>query len=297
MGPTVHFIVPAFGASPYLSETLDSIVKATDESVPITVLDDATPSTHVWDATKPFYDRVVYERNDTNLGIAANFARAFEISTGDFTVIVGSDDRILPNYLPQLQRSLIQHPQATLVHPKVRVINELGNTVNPLADRVKAFIQKRFANQQSLNGVELIDRLLVGDWMYFPAIAWRTQEVSRHHWNGRLKTACDLDFLLRLAADKAQFAYSPTVSFEYRRHKYSISSALAANGVRLAEELSVHATFLRLHGQDAPWKTRVLCRMAITIRLHGLWMALSASLRNPKLSWSLLRVSLRLIKS
>jgi hypothetical protein len=41
---------------------------------------------------------------------------------------------------------------------------------------------------------------MVGDWLYFPAILWRTQTLMDLKFSGEFHTAMDLDVLIRLLA-------------------------------------------------------------------------------------------------
>jgi glycosyltransferase involved in cell wall biosynthesis len=94
----MHIVIPAYGSSPYLESAIDSAIASVSDRTPITVLDDASPTGQVKETSAKFHNRVDYIRNETNLGLAANFFEAFKISQGLFTVVLGSDDQMLPGY-------------------------------------------------------------------------------------------------------------------------------------------------------------------------------------------------------
>ena len=96
--PLLHVMIPAFGESIYLRQTLESAVKHLPPNVPITVIEDPSGVADLESLVKEF-PRVQYFKNDTRLGIGRNFNKAIELSTGVFTQICGSDDLFFGNPL------------------------------------------------------------------------------------------------------------------------------------------------------------------------------------------------------
>ena len=86
--PLLHVMIPAFGKSPYLRQTLESAVKYLPTEVPITVIEDPSPDANLESLVKEF-PRVQYVRNSQRLGIGENFNKSIELSTGIFTQICG----------------------------------------------------------------------------------------------------------------------------------------------------------------------------------------------------------------
>jgi glycosyltransferase involved in cell wall biosynthesis len=255
---------------------------AVGPQIPITVLDDASPTDEVKEAAARFSGRIDYHRNDTNLGLAANFFKSFKISQGRFTLVLGSDDQMLPGYEDALISALRKFPQATVVHPNVEVIDSIGNPFFPMIDRIKHTIRGKIQDTIIMENQLLRSKLLIGDFMYFPAITWRTEELLNQIWDTRYKQAVDLDLLLKLTQSDANFVFVPEKVFQYRRHTDSISSKLEQDGTRLNEELSVHwhareqmLRIKRFRGQ------RVLAQIAPTIRIHALIIGLKQIPKNP----------------
>ena len=60
--PLLHVMIPAFGKSPYLRQTLESAVKYLPVEVPITVIEDPSPDANLESLVKEF-PRVEYLRN------------------------------------------------------------------------------------------------------------------------------------------------------------------------------------------------------------------------------------------
>ncbi len=82
--PILQVVIPAYGESLYLKETLESAVKNLSSAVKIVVLEDPSDNKNIADIVKNFSDRVEYQINPKRLGIAGNFNKAIEISQAKF---------------------------------------------------------------------------------------------------------------------------------------------------------------------------------------------------------------------
>jgi glycosyltransferase involved in cell wall biosynthesis len=279
--PLLHVVIPAYGDSPFLASTISSAISAVNGSTLITVLDDASPGNQVELISNQFSPRVQYSRNETNLGLAANFLHAFATSTAKFTIVLGSDDQMLPGYELQLSRALQNFPNATVVHPEVEVINALGAPFLPLVDRIKSIVRGRASAHQTISSRTLCNKLFVGNFMYFPSIAWRTEVLRSLDWELAYKQAVDLDLLFKLVVTGEQFVFTSDRVFRYRRHKDSVSSILARDETRLLEELAVHWTS-RSALPGSGWSTtRFLAQMAPTVRIHSIIFGLKRIPKDP----------------
>ena len=92
----LHVVIPAYGESRYLRETLTSAVKFLPPEIPITVIEDPSGGKNLKRLVEDF-PRVEYILNEKRLGISGNFTKALKISRGIFTQICGSDDIFIDN--------------------------------------------------------------------------------------------------------------------------------------------------------------------------------------------------------
>jgi len=265
----IEIVVPAYGTSPLLPETIRSLVAVVPDDVTITVQDDASPGPDVRDIAREFAPRVGYRRLEQNLGISGAFTEAARRSHATFVVLVGPDDRGVPGMVEVYREAIARYPAVAAIHPGVAVIDGDGRRVAPLTDRVKTVLRPR---RGVLAGEALVVRLLAGNWTYNPAIAWRSSFVAEDGFDTGLHTAMDLDLLLRLAFSGASVALVDGIALEYRRHGGAVSSVNA--GVkRLSEELAIHRRAGEI-ARDLGWRrAAAMARVAPTARLHGLLLA------------------------
>jgi glycosyltransferase involved in cell wall biosynthesis len=279
--PFLHVFIPAFGHSPYLRTAIKSAIESVDESTPITVIDDASPTSEVFSIAAEFKPRIEYIRNEVNLGISANFLNSFNLSSGLFTLVMGSDDEMLPGYELELSKSFNRFPYTTVFQPRVLVMNAASETCTPLVDRVKRMIQGKVEQDLIMNPLNLAKKLFIGDFMYFPATAWRTETLKSANWNLTYQNAVDLDLLFQLSLGDEQFVFQNAQTFRYRRHSASISSVLALESTRLNEELAAHLMAKNLLPEKSGVLINLLAHLAPTVRIHAMIIGIKQLPKNP----------------
>ncbi len=282
----VHILIPCYGRVAYLRESVQSVITelgrhGDSRSVRITVVDDASPRSEIAEAVAAFPE-VSYLRNARNLGIVGNFNHCLEISEGKYSVFMGSDDLFSPGYLEQITFAIREFCSPTIICPSVAVIDWHSQPSNPLADRVKRVIMPRrtgrvpsLANRDfscvESSGDRAVARLMVGDYLYFPALAWKTQALRSVGFSQSAGVATDLYAACRCllrGGTLVTFRSRPAV-FRYRRHAESASSVGAGDGTRVEEERWVHEQVGRLARQRG-WKlTPIAASLRPTSRLHS----------------------------
>jgi hypothetical protein len=272
----LHVLIPAYGPSPFLREAVGSVLGTGDGSVRLTVVDDGTPGPVVQDICRAA--GAEYERLPENRGVAGAFQACADRSTGDYTLIMGSDDVMGRGYPAALRELTERHARPELVTTRVRVLDAAGRESRPLPDRVKGLLGPRAGRSRLLSGDRLVAGLLTGNWLYFPALAWRTDVLQRYDFRADMETALDLDLELRALFDGGSLAWSPLQEFGYRRHGASVSSLSAVGGDRFAEERAVLA-WAGQRADELGWRrSSVSARVQLTSRLHR-GLAAAARLR------------------
>ncbi len=248
--PVLEIIIPYYRGGGLFDEAMQSVLAQSDSNWMLTVLDDASPDDRAARLVQSIDDaRVRYIRHAMNQGISNTFAHALHLSRGRWTTIMGQDDHLLPNYVTVVRQLAATHPDVTMIQPGVRVIDAQGRSARTMADTTKALLRPR--TPRVLRGQRLATSLLLGNWLYFPAIAWETLRARRFGFDPDMRIAMDLDHELRQVLEGAGLAYDNTQCFEYRRHRSSVSSESAALGARFEEEDALFhawAKRLRAHG-------------------------------------------------
>jgi glycosyltransferase involved in cell wall biosynthesis len=237
---TVDVLLPHYGRMDLVQETVRSVLAQDDPNWRLVIVDDtgerADETLAAWCAglAEP---RVIYLRNEQNLGINRNFQRCVTLVENELAVIIGSDDLMLPGYVGCVRRAFEARPDVAIVQPGVEVIDELGVPSRTVVDLAKRWVYApRVTEPTVLAGEDLALSLVRGNWLYFPSLCWRAEQLRRTGFREGWSVVQDLALVLDLVLDGELLLVEPTTCFRYRRHSASVSSAQAADGRRFAEE-------------------------------------------------------------
>jgi GT2 family glycosyltransferase len=265
----LHVLVPAYGDSPYLAETLRSVLATGAADLRLTVVDDGTPGDAVAEVCRAAGPSVEYLRLPAHAGVAGAFQACVDRSQGAYTLMMGSDDVMAPGYPAALRALVAEYGAPEVATTRVNVVEGRGADVRPLPDRVMAVLAPKGASTRLLAGDRLVASLLTGNWLYFPALAWRTDVLRAHGFRPDMETALDLDLALRVLLDGGSLAWAPEVAFHYRRHAASVSSRTAVSGERFTEERALYRWASEQSGALGWRRSRRAARLRATSRLHG----------------------------
>lgn len=263
----IDIIIPYWGSFRLLKEAVDSILKQTDTSWHLTILDDHYPSTEAYEFYNNLRDpRITYIRHRKNKGITNNFNFAIKQTSADYCVIMGCDDRFLPNYVETVLHNI---GDADFYQPGVQVINANGHTYLPLPDRVKRILRPKKAGAYS--GEKLATSLCHGNWLYFPSITWRTSFLKNYSFDTNYKILEDVILEFEMLLDGAILHLDNTETFQYRRFAESLSSKeKSKSGIRFAEEKAVYNQFAEKF-KKAGWNSASrAAKFRITSRINQL---------------------------
>ena len=267
--PLLHVMIPAYGKSPYLRQTVESAIKHLPLEVPITVIEDPSSESSIESLVKEF-PRVQYQKNNERLGIGGNFNKSIELSTGVFTQICGSDDIFLNNPLKDFDTEKLSQPDIAAVGLDVEVINDTGKIVKTIPDLVKRILRPSLKKITVFKNDKIFSNLMIGDWLYFPAIFWKTETLKQTKFDGNFHTAMDLDVFIRLLSSDQKMTFIKSKVLGYRRHSQSASSLYAKSIGRFDEEFLCHKNALEI-ARRKNWKTgAILAQLALTVRLHAI---------------------------
>lgn len=232
-----HILLPFWGRPDHFRLAVESVLAQTDENWRLTVVDDVYPDEAPGQWVQSLGDaRIDYVRNPVNLGVSKNYLECVSRMTGEYSMLLGCDDRLLPGFLSRVRYLIETHPGVAIVQPGAEVIDADGTVVRPLVDRTKALLRPRTRGPIVLQGETLAHSLLRGNWTYFPSLVWQVDLLRRFGFDPDLDVVQDLIMLLDITADGGSMVLDDEVQFQYRRHGTSVSSATAVDGSRFRQE-------------------------------------------------------------
>lgn len=261
----IDIIIPYWGDFELLKEAVDSVLAQTESDWRLLIADDHYKSLKAKEAYSNHPDdRINFVRHPKNIGITNNFNYAIQSAKSDYCVIMGCDDKMLPNYI---ETALSNIGDADFYQPGVEVIDANSKVYLPIADRVKRGLKPK--KPGLYDGEYLASSLSRGHWLYFPSITWKTKTLKKYHFDPIYKIAEDVALQFEMILDGAKMKLDNTTTFQYRRFSESLSSK-EKTGVRFQEEALVYEHFAKKF-LERGWKkaSRIANKRHIS-KLHSL---------------------------
>lgn len=273
---TVHIVIPFYGEPRYLEDAVASVRAQRNADWLLTVVDDGYPGTRAAEHLRALGDdRIEYRRNDARLGPNGNTYRCSRLGRTEYLCMMGADDLLEPDYLDVVLAGFRRGPDVVAVQPGVTVIDEDGAPHTGLTDRVKAVLGRRARERGEIAGEAAARSLLLGNWLYTPALCYRSSAVADVPFHEGIDAIHDLAFVMDLLVRGGRLVLEPAVAFRYRRHRSSDSSTRARDGIRFEQEQRYYrevADELRGLGWNRAARAADL---HVFSRLHALTMAAS----------------------
>ena len=125
--PLVSVVIATYNRPAYLRNAIASVVNGEYRNVEIVAADDLGSDLNREVATGFADRRIVYHRNETNLGMAANHIHAFrDLVSGEFIAILNDDDEWEPAFLSKLMPHVLDNRDVVLAFSDHYVIDERG---------------------------------------------------------------------------------------------------------------------------------------------------------------------------
>jgi glycosyltransferase involved in cell wall biosynthesis len=236
MNPLVTVAIPTYRRFGYLREAVESALRQTYDRVEVLISDDGdNPEIHEWGERMMQEDpRVRYQRNHHNLGLAANWNRLADLAQGEYIIIIGDDDHLLPDCLAMLVRGA--WPDYSVAFSNHYLIDADGRR---LEEKTLAHTVEYHRDALPSGRILHVEACVWSNAVPSSAALIRTSEVRRLRFKEDLNTP-EIEFFLRLAQEGGQFFFVPDYLVEYRVHAGSATSA----GLR-SEELAHHLLQIR----------------------------------------------------
>jgi glycosyltransferase involved in cell wall biosynthesis len=264
--------IPFFSNLDYLRVALRSLVDQTDPRWTAVVVDDDSPEVGAEQVVAALDDaRIRCERNERNLGVAANFNRCLELAAadGEIVVVFHADDQLEPGYIAAMRAAHVTFPTATCIAPQVTVVDGAGRRTRTLADSVKHALWPSEL-PTTLSGDRGLARLMRGLFFYCPSVSYRVSLLPELRFDERWRQVMDLDFYSRILLGGGSIALIPDLAYRYRRHKDTMTAQNSRSLVRLEEEVAVSREVSNAARSKGWRRSARTARLRPTVRLNGL---------------------------
>ena len=268
MTADISFAVPYYSAPEYLREALESLRSQTYLNWEAVVVDDASPNS-VAELITEFNDRrITYVRNDTNLGLAANWNKALALTNAPLVCILHSDDLLEPQYASTMVDLMTTNSDATAGHCSVSIIGANGLPRRTLTDFVKRIIQPKAEGLIVSAGEDGLASMLRGSWIYCPTLCFRRSHLPSVLFDNSWRFMLDFDLIARIFLNGQQIIGTTSKLYRYRRHDGAQTRVLTNDLTRFEEEIAFYGQMYRA-AKERQWHTaQHHAQRAMVIRLH-----------------------------
>jgi glycosyltransferase involved in cell wall biosynthesis len=204
---SISVVIPAYNASRFIAETLESVLAQTLQPDEVLVIDDGSTDDTAAIA-ESFAPRVrVYRRSNQRQAAARNFG--VQQATSEWIAFIDHDDLWEPNKLERQMAELARHPEADLCYTGHALLMQKGDTAT-----IGRVVHAPPAKD--------IRRSLYEKWTFLPSsVLIRRSTLTAV--NGFDPTICqgneDYELWLRLLHAGAKFAVCREPLIQYRRHE------------------------------------------------------------------------------
>lgn len=237
VSPKVSVCIPTYNYGKFISDAIESVLSQTFADFELIVVDNCST-----DGTKEVVEkymaadsRVKYYRNESNVGMVANWNRCLGYAKGAYIKILCADDLLTSNCLQQQTSLLDNHAHVSLVScPRTFV----DNSLNPL------FILKCSDSLEIMDGRHIIKRCLL-EWNLIgePTAVLFRKEKSRRGFDPEYKHAVDMEMWFHLLED-ADLGYIPEPLCLVRQHNEQTTNINLRTDAILYDELKLYCEYL-----------------------------------------------------
>jgi glycosyltransferase involved in cell wall biosynthesis len=126
--PLVSIITPTYNRASYLQETIESVLHQTYHNIEYIVLDDGSTD-NSQEILAKYGDRLTWETH-LNMGEQRTVNKGWSKASGEFVMVVNSDDPVLPSLVESAVAVMQAHPEALVVYPDWYGINEKSSIIH-----------------------------------------------------------------------------------------------------------------------------------------------------------------------
>jgi glycosyltransferase involved in cell wall biosynthesis len=219
--PTVTICIPTYRRLNYLKEAVAAAQAQTLRDIEVLISDDGdSEALKRWAENAVRADpRVRYRRNEKNLGLGGNWNACVHAARGQWIVIQGDDDRLLPSFCESLL--LIAASDSQVLFSNHYVIDEHGDR---LAEESEEWTVRYGRHLLPRGKVADAARCVWSNSVPMTSALVRAEAIKRLGIKPDLNTP-EIELFARLAAEGARFDHETAYLAEFRTHAESSTSS------------------------------------------------------------------------
>jgi glycosyltransferase involved in cell wall biosynthesis len=263
--------LPFHGDVDLFKDSVTSVLFQDSSEWRLIIINDAHPDLGVDKWVNGLNDtRITYIRNDTNLGPSKNYSKCLELVQNEYCMIFGADDLLARNFVSEISKAIKASPDSDLYHPRVKVIDAKSAEYLPQVDRIKKLLMPKSKDLEQFTARQVMPSIMTGNWMYFPAIVWKSETAKKFGFRHDLNVCQDIWLISEILIAGGKLTFVPENLFNYRRFSGSDSSIKLLTGIRFKEEKKAFYGIAKNLSRNRMYFSAFAARLHLTSILHAL---------------------------
>ena len=281
----VGIVVPFFSNEAYLLEMLCSLENQTSADWVCVVVDDSARDNQAKLTVGSLAnEKIVYVKNETNLGLAKCWNVGLEYLSANFgpsiVAVVHADDVLEATFIEASQKAHSDNPNAIAVHTSVTVVDEENKKRFSFPDFIKFHVAPyKHSRSISTSGDSGLASVLRGNFVFCPTVSFKTELISLPLFNPQWNMAVDLELISRLLLDGQTIVGIPDFVYRYRRHRNNLTSQLTDTTARFVEEIAFYKQVSVECKEKGFQKSALVASRLTMVRLHILYRVVQKLIR------------------
>lgn len=235
--PKVSVCIPTYNYADYISDAIESVITQTYENIELIVIDDCSlDNTDEIVAKYLSIDkRIVYYKNDNNVGMVANWNLCLQKASGDYVKVLCADDILESDCIEKCVKAFADNPTVTVVATARLLIDKDSN---PTGSR--AFSDR----YQLIPGPSVIRKCFFeGNLIGEPTAVLFRKKDCRRLFNAKYKQLTDLEMWFYLL-EQGDFAFLPEKLCKFRRHGEQTTLKNVSSLTFIDDEILLHDDYI-----------------------------------------------------
>lgn len=264
--PKISVVIPAYSITPFIAETLDSVLAQTSKNYEIILINDGSPDTEEFEAVlTPYFDEIIYAKQE-NSGASLARNAAICLARGELIAFLDGDDIWLPHYLA-MQIAFLEKNNLEMVSCDALLFGE------------PFFEGRRFSADSPSHGKVTPESLInTNNNVITSGTVIKKKALEKSNlFDKALLFMQDFDLWFRLAKSGAKIGYQPEVLLKYRVRSDSLSGSNIERAARNIRAMKVIESKYELTGSE---KAALDYQMAASVAEYELEQGKTALVQN-----------------
>jgi len=207
--PKVSVCIPNYNNEKYIGDAIKSVLNQTFSDLELIIIDNDSTDNSLEVANEFKDSRIKIIRNSTNIGMTKNWNKCVSKSSGEYIIILHSDDFFAPDIVEKEVKILEENSNVGMVHTGAVILNELSKTHQNCLNYEESYIK---------NGIEQFKMNIQGNRIYCPTVMVRRECYDTLGvFDDNFQYCPDWEMWLRIAL-KFDVAYISQPLLHYRVH-------------------------------------------------------------------------------